>query len=127
MERGSGTGERRIGSRPDSDGFPPAETASRYEPLDVPPLLPFWLACLLAAFVGGVLLVVSLGYPPATHQQYRGPLKALPPAPRLELSPHYDLQRYEAAKQRELHGSPTSVPIETAMRETVQQGWGPPR
>lgn len=117
---------RRISSRPDSDGSPPPEAASRYEPLDVPPLLPFWLACLLALFVGAVLLVVSLGYPPATHQQYRGPLKALPPAPRLELSPHYDLQRYEAAKQQELQGSRTSIPIETAMRETVQQGWGPP-
>lgn len=93
----------------------------------MPPLLPFWLACLLAAFVGGVLLTVTLAYPLATHQQYRGPLKALPPAPRLELSPHHDLQRYEAAKERELRGSRTSIPIETAMRETANQGWGPPQ
>lgn len=126
-ERGFGTGERRIGSRPDTDGPTSPEAASRYEPLDVPPLLPFWLACLLAAFVGGVLLTVTLAYPLATHQQYRGPLKTLPPAPRLELSPHYDLQRYEAAKQRELQGSRTSIPIEAAMRETAAQGWGPPK
>jgi hypothetical protein len=127
LERGFGTGERRIASRPDSDEPTATEAASRYEPLDVPPLLPFWLGCLLAAFVGGVLLTVSLGYPLATHQQYRGPLKTLPPAPRLELSPHYDLQRYEAAKRQELRGSPTSIPIEAAMRETAQQGWGPPK
>jgi len=118
---------RRIGSRPDSDESTAPEAASRYEPLDVPPLLHFWLACLLAAFVGGVLLTVSIGYPLATHQQYRGPLKTLPPAPRLELSPHYDLQRYESAKQQELRGSGTSIPIEAAMRETAQQGWGPPK
>jgi hypothetical protein len=127
LERGFGTGEKRIGSRPDTDEPTSAEAASRYEPLDVPPLLPLWLGCLLAAFVGGVLLIVSLGYPLATHQQYRGPLKALPPAPRLESSPHYDLQRYEAAKQQELRGSRTSIPIEIAMRETAKQGWGPPK
>lgn len=90
-------------------------------------MLPFWLACLLAAFVGGVLLYISLVFPLATHQQYRGPLKPLPPQPRLELTPSGDLQRYEAAKQRELRGSSQSVPIEKAMRETANQGWGPPK
>lgn len=94
---------------------------SRYEPADIPPLLPFWLACLLAAFVGGVLLSIEVAFPLATHQQYRGPLKPLPPAPRLETAPVAELQRYQAAKRRELGAS------EEAMRETTKQGWGPPK
>ena len=113
--------EARIDDRPESDEPLPAETASRYEPLDVPPLLPFWLACLLAAFVGGVLLTIEIAFPLATHQQYRGPLKPLPPAPRLETAPTTQLQRYEAAKRRALAAS------EEAMRETAKQGWSPPR
>jgi hypothetical protein len=36
-----------------------------------------------------------------------------------------DRQRYEAAKLQELRGS--KVPIERAMQETAQQGWGPPK
>jgi hypothetical protein len=113
--------EARIDDRRDKDGPPAGETASRYEPLDVPPLLPFWLACLLAAFVGGVLLSIEIAFPLATHQQYRGPLKPLPPAPRLETAPVSQLQRYDAAKRRELEAS------EKAMRETAKQGWGPPK
>lgn len=113
--------EARINDRPKSDGPAPGEAASRYEPLDVPSLLPFWLACLLAAFVGGVLLSIEIAFPLATHQQYRGPLKPLPPEPRLETAPTAQLQRYAAAKRRELEAS------EEAMRETARQGWGPPR
>mgnify|MGYP001545247025 CR=1 FL=1 len=30
----------------------PGQSAVRYEPKDVPPLLPFWLGLLIAAFVG---------------------------------------------------------------------------
>jgi hypothetical protein len=113
--------EERIGDRADSDGSPHSAAVSRYEPLDVPAWLPFWLGCLLAAFVGGVLLTISIGLPPAVQQQYRGPLKALPPAPRLESAPQLELRRYEAAKRQELRG------IDAAMNETVKQGWGPPQ
>lgn len=80
-----------------------------------------WLACLLAAFVGGVLLSIELAFPLATHQQSRGPLKPLPPKPRLETAPVAELQRYEAAKRRQLGAS------EEAMQETAKQGWGPPK
>lgn len=93
----------------------------------MPPLLPFWLACILAAFVGGVLLSITLLFPLATHQEYRGPLKALPPAPQLQSAPTGDLQRYEAAKAKVLKGSGGTVPIEAAMRQTAKQGWGPPK
>jgi len=97
------------------------DAASRFEPRDVPPFLPLWLGLLIAAFVVGVLVWVTVGFPLADHQQYRGPLKALPPAPRLETAPVADRQRYDAAKRRELKS------IETAMRATAQQGWGPPK
>jgi hypothetical protein len=110
-----------------TDQTSPAESEARYEPLDVPPLLPFWLACLLGAFVGGVLLYISLVFPLATDQQYRGPLKPLPPAPRLESAPARDFQRYQAVKRQELGGSAHRLPIEAAMRETARQGWGPPK
>ena len=120
-QRRTGSEEEGIGDRPDSAGQSRAEAASRYEPLDVPAWLPFWLGCLLAAFVGGVLLTISIGFPPAVQQQYRGPLKALPPAPRLETAPEADLQRYREAKSEELQG------IDAAMQATANQGWGPPQ
>jgi hypothetical protein len=111
----------------DTDDETSPEAPSRFEPLDVPPLLPFWLACLLAAFVGTVLVSITIAFPLATHQQYRGPLKPLPPAPRLQAAPHRELQDYEAAKRKELAGSAKAVPIDVAMRETAKQGWGPPK
>lgn len=119
--------EERISGRSDRDESAPAEAASRYEPLDVPPLLPFWLGCLLAGFVLGVLIWVSIGYPLAVHQESRGPLKPLPAAPRLETAPMADLRQYEAAKAEELNGSASTIPITLAMRQTAKQGWGPPK
>jgi hypothetical protein len=113
-------------SRPDTETS--SEAATQYEPLDVPPLLPFWLALLLAAFIGGVLLTIELGYPLALHQESPGPLGPLPTTPRLQAAPTRDLQRYEAAKQAELAGRDgTLLSIDAAMRLTVQQGWGPPK
>jgi len=61
------------------------------------------------------------------HQERRGPVRPLPPAPRLESAPAAELQRYEAAKRQELAGHGTIMPIEQAMRATAQQGWGPPK
>jgi hypothetical protein len=120
--------EERIGTHPEQkDPTASLEQASRYEPLDVPSLLPFWLGCILAAFVGVVLVMVGLGYPQATHAEYRGPLKALPPEPRLQSAPRRDLERYQAAKRLELRGSRGAVSIDVAMRETAAHGWGPLR
>lgn len=116
-----------MGSSLKTDQASPEKSSPRYEPLDVPPFLPFWLASLLAAFVGGVLLYVAIAFPLATHQEYRGPLKPLPPAPRLQLAPIGDRQRYETAKRQELKGSRQLPSIEAAMGETVKQGWGPPK
>jgi hypothetical protein len=116
-----------VGSSLKTDQASPEKSSPRYEPLDVPPFLPFWLASLLAAFVGGVLLYVAIAFPLATHQEYRGPLKPLPPAPRLQLTPIGDRQRYETAKRQELKGSRQLPSIEAAMEETMKQGWGPPK
>jgi hypothetical protein len=97
----------------------------RFEPADVPAFLPLWLAAGLASFVIIVLVGITIGYPLADQQQYRGPMQSLPPAPRLQLTPEQDLKAYQAAKRRELQGSNSS--IEAAMQATAKQGWGPPR
>lgn len=108
--------------RPKPEADTSREAAPRYEPLDVPSLLPFWLGCILAGFVIAVLLFIAIGYPLADRQQSRGPLQPLAPAPRLETAPVRDLARYQAAKQTELNGR-----IAAAMRDAAQQGWGPPK
>jgi len=101
------------------------EAPARYEPLDVPPWVPFWLGCLLALSLIAVLVFISIAFPLADRQEHRGPLAGLPPVPRLETAPVMDLQAYEAAKLRELKGS--QLPIDQAIQETAQQGWGPPK
>lgn len=102
-----------------------APRRARFEPADVPAFLPLWLAAGLAGFVIVVLVAITIGFPLADHQQYRGPLQALPPAPRLQVTPKLDLSSYEASKRGELERR--SISIEQAMRETVRQGWGPPK
>ena len=98
---------------------PPDEQAPRFEPADVPPLLPVWLAAGLAGFVALVFFVIWVGFPLANHQEYRGPMKALPGAPRLQVAPVDDRARYEQAKQREL----SRERIDAAMEATARQGW----
>lgn len=120
-------GEKRIGRNLDSNDQAPPAAASRYEPLDVPPMLPFWLGALIAGFVILVLVAIAISFPLADRQQSRGPLQPLPPAPRLQTAPVRELQRYEAAKRQELAGKGATVPIDAAMQATAQQGWGPPR
>jgi len=104
---------------------PDQNEAVRFEPKDVPPILALLLAAGLAGFVIIVLVGITLFYPPADRQEYRGPMQQLPPAPRLQVAPADDLAHYQATKARELRGSP--VPIDAAMRATAKQGWGPPK
>jgi hypothetical protein len=99
---------------------PRRDEGVRFEPRDVPALLPLWLAAGLAGFVGIVFLVIWLGFPLANHQEYRGPMQALPGAPRLQVSPGEDLARYQQAKSRELERER----IDAAMAATAKQGWG---
>jgi hypothetical protein len=102
----------------------PDDRDVRFERSDVPAFLPLWLAAGLGGFVVVVLVGVSIAFPLAVHQQYRGPLQSLPPAPRLQVSPGQDLKAYEAAKARELKTAP--LPIDQAMKVTAAEGWGPP-
>jgi hypothetical protein len=106
---------------PQADSSPP-----RYEVADVSPLLLIVLASLIALCVAGVLLAVTIGYPSASRPYDRGRVAPLPPAPRLQTAPAADLQRYQAAKRTELQGKGRGprVPIDQAMRETAEQGWG---
>jgi hypothetical protein len=101
----------------------PDDRDVRFERSDVPAFLPLWLAAGLAGFVVIVLVGAWLAFPLADHQQYRGPLQPLPPAPRVQVSPGQDLKAYEAAKARELKSAP--MPIDKAMEVTARQGWGP--
>jgi len=99
--------------------------AVRFERSDVPPLLPLWLGAGLGGSVVVVMIGITLFYPLANRQEFRGPLQHLPQAPRLQVAPGADLAQYDAAKTRELQNTP--VPIEQAMRATARQGWGPPK
>ena len=115
----------RMGSVLDQDRASPPKSTTRYEPKDVPPYLPLWLACLIGGFVALVLVGITIAFPLADRQQYRGPMQALPPAPRLQVAPVTEREWYEAAKQQELKSAP--LPIEAAMQATAKQGWGPPK
>lgn len=95
----------------------------RFEPIDVPSLLPLWLATGLAGFVVIVLVGITLGYPFANHQENRGPMHALAAEPRLDVSPGRRLDAYRARKQREL----TEENVAAAMEATARQGWGSPK
>ncbi|MGN6057245.1 MAG: hypothetical protein ACTHOI_01490 [Sphingomicrobium sp.] len=97
----------------------------RFEPRDVPPLVPLGLAAGLAGFIIAVLAGITLSFPLADRQEYRGPLQRLPPEPRLQVAAAEDLTAYRTAKRKELENAP--LPIDAAMRKTVEQGWGPPR
>lgn len=99
--------------------------AVRFEPRDVPPLLPLWLGLGLGSCVLVVVLCITLFYPLAERQQDRGPLQQLPPTPRLEVAPQAERVRYDRSKARELRSTP--VPIEQAMQATAREGWGPPK
>lgn len=101
------------------------ERSVRYEPTDVPPLVALALAAGLAGFVIAVLVGITVSFPLADRQEYRGPLQRLPPAPRLQVAAADDLTAYRATKRKELEQAP--LPIEAAMRKTAEQGWGPPR
>jgi hypothetical protein len=108
-----------------AEGEERAMKPARFEPRDVPPLLPLWLAAGLAAFVVIVLAGITIGFPLADHQEHRGPTQPLPPEPRLQVSPMQDRAIYEDTKRAELEHS--NLPIAAAMQATAQQGWGPPR
>jgi hypothetical protein len=110
--------------------FEEERSPPRYEPGDVPAFLPLWLALCLGGFVVLVLIAISVAFPLADRQQYRGPLQPLPPRPQLQMAPGRDFERYRAARRGELEtygrvdAAHARVPIELAMRLTASEGWG---
>lgn len=104
-----------------------------YERSDVPPRLLVALAAGLGSAVAIVLIVLSFAFPVAMRATPRGPLRPLPPAPRLEVAPEAQLQHYKAAEGTKLHGyailpdGHVQVPIDEAMRAVAAQGWSQPK
>jgi hypothetical protein len=102
-----------------------------FERSDVPPPLLLALAIGFLLTLGVVLGCLAAAFPQTLHDQYRGPIAALPPAPRLQTAPRQDLLAYEQAERRRLGTYGWSdraqgrvhVPVEQAMREVAAGGW----
>jgi len=102
-----------------------------YERSDVPPLLLLALAVGFAVTVAIIMTVLAAVYPHALNDDVKGPLQALPPAPRLQTAPRRDLVAYDAAERRRLetygwsdraHGR-VRLPVQHAMRQVAAEGW----
>ena len=102
-----------------------------YERSDVPPLVLLALAIGFAVTVAIVMAVLAAVYPHSLNDDDKGPLQALPPAPRLQTAPRRDLVAYRAAEQRRLETygwtdraqGGVRVPVERAMRQVAAEGW----
>lgn len=94
-----------------------AAHAQDFERSDAPPWLIVALAAGLAATVVGLMIVLSLVFPQALADRPKGPVSALPPAPRLQVAPRADLARTRAAEAAHLRR------IDDAMRAVAAQGW----
>jgi len=95
-----------------------------FEKSDVPSRLLVALAIGLATSIAVVLIGLAIAFPHALGPSPRGPLKALPPAPRLQSDPAMDLASYRDEEARKLSAKRGSgVPIEQAMREVATEGW----
>ncbi|HEX5183464.1 MAG TPA: hypothetical protein VFW19_09970 [Allosphingosinicella sp.] len=110
-----------------SDSANPAD----FERSDVPPLLLLALALGFAVAVALTMAVLAGAYPRALRDVDRGPVQALPPAPRLQTAPGRDLDAYRAAERRRLETYGWSdraqgrvrVPVDQAMRRVAAEGW----
>jgi hypothetical protein len=102
-----------------------------YERSDVPPLLLLALAVGFAVTVAIVMAVLAAAYPRSVNDDFKGPIQALPPAPRLQTAPRRDLVAYDAAERRRLDTYGWSdrtnlrvrVPVKQAMRQVAAEGW----
>ena len=104
--------------------MPDVRSDTDFEKSDVPPRLLAALAAGLAASIALVLIGLAIAFPHALGPSPRGPLKALPPAPRLQTDPAVDLARYREEEARKLAAKRGSgVSIERAMREVATEGW----
>ena len=102
-----------------------------YERSDVPPVLLLALAAGFALTVAIVMSILAATYPRSLDDGIKGPIQALPPAPRLQSAPRRDLVAYEAAERRRLDTYGWSdraqgrvrVPVDRAMRQVAAEGW----
>ncbi len=102
-----------------------------FERSDVPPPLLIALALGFALIVAAVMTALAFAFPHALHDQEKGPLSALPPAPQLQIAPQRDRVAYEQAERRRLATYGWSdrargrvrVPVDRAMREVAAGGW----
>ena len=102
-----------------------------HERSDVPPLLLLALAFGFALTVAMIMAVLAAAYPNSLNDDFKGPIQALPPAPRLQLAPRRELVGYDAAQRRRLATYGWSdraqgrvrVPVERAMRQVAAEGW----
>ena len=102
-----------------------------FEGSDAPPPLLIALAAGFALTVAAVMTCLTFAFPSALHDQEKGPLGALPPAPRLETAPRRDRIAYEQAQRKRLGGYGWSdrangrvqVPVDQAMNEVATEGW----
>ena len=100
-----------------------------YERSDAPPRLVALLAAGLAATIIAVLVILAFAFPNALAPATRGPVQALPPAPRLQTDPAGDLLRYRRVEQAKLgkygwtRDGHVRVPIDQAMNAVAAQGW----
>src|SRR5579875_620634 len=102
-----------------------------YERSDVPPSLLLALALGFALTVAIVMAVLGVAYPRSLNGVFKGPIQALPPAPRLQIAPRRDLVAYDTAERRQLETYGWSdraqgrvrVPVDQAMRQVAAEGW----
>ena len=102
-----------------------------YERSDVPPFVLLGLAVGFALMVAIIMTVLTAVYPHALDDDYKGPVQALPPAPRLQTAPRRDLVAYDAAERRQLETygwadraqGRVRAPVQQAMRQVAAEGW----
>lgn len=102
-----------------------------YERSDASPWLIVALAAGLTGTVIGIMIGLTLLFPQSLADRPKGPITALPPAPRLQVSPKGDLIRYENAETRRLTSygwvnraqGRVHVPVEQAMRAVAAGNW----
>lgn len=102
-----------------------------YERSDVPPFVILGLAAGFALTVAIVMAILAAVYPRSLNDDFKGPVQALPPAPRLQTAPRRDLVAYDAAEGRRLQTygwtdraqGRVRVPVAQAMRQVAAEGW----
>ena len=114
---------------PEAPSSEPRNPETAFEPSDVSIRPIGWLAVGVAAWLGVVPYLLSLGYPDATRDAFKSPT-VVPPEPRLQTDPQADLAAFRAAKHHRLttygwvdHARGiVHIPIDEAMKKIAERG-----